>query len=95
MDKEKYRFELRRGSNSTLEDHFTGTFEEARQRGDRMASRLGRTRLYGYNDKLLQWEMLGTFLGQMRYINKWGDQCIITSDYSGLIEASKAKEDTK
>ena len=93
MSKEKYSFELRRGLN--LEDHFTATFEEARQRGDRLASRLGRTRLYAYNDKLLQWEMLGTFLGHMRYINKWGDTCIITSDYSGLVEATKAKEEAK
>ena len=93
MSKEKYSFELRRGFN--LEDHFTATFEEARQRGDRLASRLGRTRLYAYNDKLLQWEMLGTFLGHMRYVNKWGDMCIITSDYSGLVEATKAKEEAK
>lgn len=93
MAKEKYKFELRRGNN--LEDHFTATFEEARQRGDRLASRLGRIRLYGYNDKLLQWEMLGTFLGHMRYVNKWGDMCIIKSDYTGLIEATKSKEATK
>lgn len=93
MDKEKYKFELRRGFN--LEDHFTATFPEARQRGDRLASRLGKTRLYAYNDKLLQWEMLGTFLGHMRFVNKWGDQCIIKSDYSGLVEATKTKEATK
>lgn len=90
MDKKKYKFELRRGNN--LEDHFTGTFEEARQRGDRMASRLGRIRLYAYNDKLLQWEMLGTFIGHMRYVNKWGDQCIIKSDYSCLIRVIKTQE---
>jgi hypothetical protein len=93
MSKEKYSFELRRGFN--LEDHFTATFEEARQRGDRLASRLGRTRLYAYNDKLLQWEMLGTFLGHMRYLNKWGGQYIIMSDYSGLVMDSKAQEETK
>ena len=93
MDKEKYKFELRRGFN--LEDHFTATFEEARRRGDRLASRLGRTRLYAYNDKLLQWEMLGTFLGHMRYVNKWRDMCIINSDYTGLVKAEKAKEETK
>lgn len=87
MDKEKYSFELRRDFN--LEDHFTATFQEARQRGDRLASRLGRTRLYAYNDKLLQWEMLGTFLGHMRYLNKWGDMCIIMSDYTGLVKARK------
>lgn len=87
MDKEKYSFELRRGFN--LEDHFKATFEEARQRGDRLASRLGRTRLYAYNDKLLQWEMLGTFLGHMRYLNKWDEENIIKSDYSGLVKARK------
>lgn len=93
MDKEKYKFELRRGFN--LEDHFTGTFEEARQRGDRLASRLGRTRLYAYNDKLLQWEMLGTFIGHMRYLNKWGGQYIIKNDYSDLIRVIKTQEVTK
>ena len=61
MDKEKYKFELRRGNN--LEDHFTATFQDARLRGDRLASRLGRTRLYAYNDKLLQWEMLARSSG--------------------------------
>lgn len=90
MDKEKYKFELRRGFN--LEDHFTATFREARQRGDRMASRLGRTRLYAYNDKLLQWEMLGTFLGHMRFIDQFGDSHIIKNDYSGLIKARKEDE---
>ena len=95
MSKEKYNFELRRVSNSTLEDRFTGTFQEARQRGDRLASRLGRTRLYAYNDKLLQWEMLGTFLGHMRYLNKWGEENIIKSDYSCLIRVIKAKEAAK
>lgn len=86
-------FELRRGNN--LEDHFTGTFQDARQRGDRLASRLGRTRLYAYNDKLLQWEMLGTFLGHMRFVSKVSGQRIIKSDYTGLIEATKTKEEAK
>lgn len=95
MDKVKYSFELRRVSNSTLEDRFTGTFQDALQRGDRLASRLGKMRLYAYNDKLLQWEMLGTFLGHMRFVNKWGDMCIIKSDYTGLIEATKTKEEAK
>ena len=90
MDKEKYSFELRRGNN--LEDHFTATFEEARLRGDRLATRLGKTRLYGYNDKLLQWEMLGTFLGHMRYVNKWGEENIIKNDYSCLIRVIKTQE---
>lgn len=95
MSKEKYSFELRRVSNSTLEDRFTGTFQDALQRGDSKASRLGKMRLYAYNDKLLQWEMLGTFLGHMRYLNKWGEENIIKSDYSCLIRVIKAKEETK
>ena len=82
MSKEKYSFELRRGNN--LEDHITGTVQEALQRGDRLASRLGSTRLYAYNEKLLKWEYMGNFLGHMRYLNKWGGQYIIMSDYSGL-----------
>lgn len=83
-------FELRRGNN--LEDHFTGTFEEARQRGDRLATRLGSTHLYAYNEKLRRWEYMGTFLGHMRYLGKWGGQYIIKSDYSGLVTARKEDE---
>lgn len=93
MDKEKYSFELRSGNN--LEDHFTATFEEARRRGDRLTTRLGSAHLYAYNEKLLKWEYIGSFLGHMRYLTKWGDMCIIKSDYSGLVEATKAKEATK
>lgn len=93
MDKEKYTFELRHGNN--IEDHFTATLEEARQRGDRLASRLVSTHLYAYNEKLLKWEYIGTFLGHMRYLTKWGDMCIIKSDYSGLVMATKAKEEAK
>lgn len=95
MSKEKYSFELRRVSNPTLEDRFTGTVQEALQRGDRLASRLGSTRLYAYNEKLLKWEYMGNFLGHMRYLNKWGGQYIIKSDYTGLIEATKTKEEAK
>lgn len=83
----KITFELRRGF--TLDDHFVGTFHDARLRGDRLATRMGNVSLYAYNDKLLQWEMLGTFLGHMRFVNKWGEICIIMSDYTGLIEARK------
>ena len=89
MDKEKYKFELRRGFN--LEDHFTGTFQDALQRGDRLASRLGKMRLYAYNDYLQLWEAIGTFLGHMRYVSKVSGQCIITSDYTGLVMATKTQ----
>lgn len=95
MNKSKITFELRRVSNSTLEDRFTGTFQDALQRGDLRASRLGKMRLYAYNDYLQLWEAIGTFLGHMRYLNKWGGQYIIMSDYTGLIEATKAKEEAK
>ena len=95
MDKVKYSFELRRVSNSTLEDRFTGTFQDALQRGDSKASRLGSTRLYAYNEKLLKWEYMGNFLGHMRYLNKWGGQYIINSDYTGFVMDSKAQEETK
>lgn len=93
MNKSKITFELRRGIN--LEDHFTGTFKDALQRGDRLASRLGSTHLYVYNEKLLKWEYIGTFLGHMRYLTKWGGQYIIMSDYTGLVMDSKAQEETK
>jgi hypothetical protein len=95
MSKEKYSFELRRVSNSTLEDRFTGTFHDARLRGDRLATRLGNVSLYAYNERLRRWEQLGTFLGHMRFVNKWGDMCIINSDYTGLVKAEKAKEEAK
>lgn len=95
MDKEKYSFELRRVSNPILEDRFTATLQEALQRGDRLASRLGSTRLYAYNEKLLKWEYMGNFLGHMRYLNKWGGQYIIKSDYTGLVMDSKTQEETK
>lgn len=81
-DKYKYTFELRRGH--TLDDHFVGTFTDARLRGDRLATRLGNVSFYAYNEPLRRWEHVGTFIGHMRFINKWGDQCIIKSDYSGL-----------
>lgn len=95
MDKEKYSFELRRVSNSTLEDRFTGTFQDALQRGDSKASRLGKMRLYAYNDYLQLWEAIGTFLGHMRYVSKVSGQRIIKSDYTGLVMYSKAQEETK
>lgn len=92
MSKEKYSFELRRVSNPILEDHFTGTVQEALQRGDRLASRLGSTHLYAYNEKLLKWEYIGTFLGHMRYLTKWGGENIIKDDYSCLIRVIKTQE---
>lgn len=95
MSKEKYSFELRRVSNSILEDRFTGTVQEALQRGDSKASRLGSTRLYAYNEKLLKWEYMGNFLGHMRFLNKWGGQYIIMSDYTGLVMDSKTQEEDK
>ena len=95
MSKEKYNFELRLSYTTTLQSRFNGTFQDARLRGDRIASRMGRTRLYAYNEKLRRWEMLGTFLGHMRYLNKWGEENIIKSDYSCLIRVIKTKEATK
>lgn len=87
MDKEKYSFELRRGFN--LENHFEGTFHDARLRGDRLASRLGNVSLYAYNERLRRWEQLGTFLGHMRFVDQWGDSHIIKNDYSGLVKDRK------
>lgn len=87
MSKSKITFELRRVSN--LEDHFVGTFQDARLRGDRLATRLGNVSLYAYNERLRRWEQLGTFLGHMRYIDQWGDSHIIKNDYSGLVKARK------
>lgn len=93
MTESKITFELCRGS--TLEDRFTGTFKDARLRGNRLASRLGSTHLYAYNEKLLKWEYIGTFLGHMRYLTKWGGENIIKNDYSGLIRVIKTQEGTK
>ena len=91
MSKSKITFELHRGF--TLADHFVGTFHDARLRGDRLATRLGNVSLYAYNEKLRRWEMLGTFLGHMRYVNKWGEENIIKNDYSCLIRVIKTQEE--
>ena len=87
MSKSKITFELRRGF--TLDDHFEGTFKDARLRGDRLATRLGNVRLYASNVSLRRWEQLGTFLGHMHFIDQWGDSHIIKNDYSGLVKARK------
>ena len=87
MNKNKITFELRRGF--TLDDHFEGTFHDARLRGDRLATRLGNVSLYAYNERLRRWEQLGTFLGHMRFIDQWGDTHIIKNDYSRLVKARK------
>lgn len=93
MTKEKITFELCRGF--TLDDHFVGTFKDALLRGDRLASRLGNVSLYAYNEDFHTWDPVGTFLGHMRLKNLYGDIFIIKSDYTGLIEATKAKEEAK
>jgi hypothetical protein len=93
MSKKKITFELCHGF--ILDDHFVGTFKDALLRGDRLASRLGNISLYAYNEHINMWEPVGTFLGHMRFVNTWGDQYIIKSDYIGLVKAEKAKEETK
>ena len=93
MDKEKYTFELCRGF--TLDDHFVGTFQDALLRGDRLASRLGNISLYAYNEHINMWDPVGTFLGHMRYVNTWGDQYIIKSDYTGLVKATNSAKFSK
>lgn len=93
MSKEKYNFELRRGFN--LEDHFTATFEEARQRGDRLASRVGNVSLYAYNEDFHTWDPVGTFLGHMRLKNLYGDIFIIKSDYTDIVKATNSAKFSK
>ena len=83
----QFTFELRRGF--TLDDHFVGTFTDARLRGDRLATRLGNVRLYAYNEPLHRWDALGTFHGHMRFTAAFGDTHIIKNDYSGLVKARK------
>ncbi len=87
MTKRKFTFELRRGF--TLDDHFVGTFYDARLRGDRLATRLGNVRLYAYNLPLHKWDALGTFLGHMRFADAFGNNYIIKNDFSGLVKAKK------
>lgn len=87
MNKSKITFELCRGF--TLDDHFVGTFQDALLRGDRLASRVGNVSLYAYNKHINMWDPVGTFLGHMRFVNTWGDQYIIKSDYIGLVKATK------
>lgn len=93
MTKRQFIFELRRGL--TLDDHFEGTLKDALLRGDRLASRLGNISLYAYNKHINMWDPVGTFLGHMRFVNTWGDQYIIKSDYLGLVEAQKQRRKTK
>lgn len=93
MSKSKITFELCRGF--TLDDHFVGTFQDALLRGDRLASRVGNVSLYAYNEDFHTWEPVGTFIGHMRLKNLYGDIFIIKSDYTGLVKAEKAKEETK
>lgn len=81
-------FELCRGF--TLDDHFVGTFRDALQRGDRLASRVGNVSLYAYNKHINMWDPVGTFLGHMRLKTLYGDIFIIKSDYIGLVKATNS-----
>ena len=65
---------------------------EARRTGNELADELGYVELCVYNDPMRRWEPLGTFKGNMRYTNSWGDECIINNDFSGLTFAKKAKK---
>lgn len=57
---------------------------EVRRTGNELAEEIGPVDLYCYNDPLRRWERMGTFYGNMLYINLWGEKCQIKADFTGL-----------
>lgn len=57
---------------------------EVRRTGNELADEIGPVDLYCYNDPMRRWERMGTFYGQMQYINLWGEKCQIKADFMGL-----------
>jgi len=67
-------------------DRFYATMDEIRQRGDIAAtSRQRDIDCYCYNDALFRWDYLGTYHGGYRYTSSFGDERIISKDYTHMI----------
>ncbi len=62
---------------------------EVRRSGNELANELGPVDLYCYNDPMRRWERMGTFYGNMRYTNLWGERCLIKADFMGLESINK------
>lgn len=75
-------FEFKKGAR--LVQRIECDWVEARRSGNELADELGPVDLYCYNDPMRRWDRMGTFHGNMRYTNAWGDQCQIKADFMGL-----------
>ena len=89
MRQELRNFEFWKGVRkvSTVECDWT----EARRAGNELAGEIGDVSMHCYNDSLRRWETMGTFHGNMKYTNAWGEKCIIRPDFSGLDFENKKK----
>lgn len=67
---------------------------EVRRSGNELAEEIGPVDLYCYNDPMRRWERMGTFYGNMLYMNLWGEKCQIRPDFTGL-EFINKKDDKK
>ncbi len=67
---------------------------EVRRTGNELAEEIGPVDLYCYNDPMRRWERMGTFYGNMLYMNLWGEKCQIKADFMGL-EFINKKDDKK
>ncbi len=64
-------------------------FTEARKVGNEIAEEAGDVRMMVYNDPLRRWEPMGTYHGDMKVTNTFGDECVIRPDFSGLDHTDK------
>lgn len=89
MRQELRNFEFWKGVRkvNTIECDWT----EARRAGNELAEEIGSVSLRCFNPSMRRWETMGTFHGNMKYTNAWGDKCILRPDFSGLDFENKKK----
>lgn len=86
-------FEFKKGAK--LVQRIECDWVEARRSGNEMADDIGDIQLHVFNAPMKRWELMGTFHGNMRYTNAWGEKCIIRADFSGMDFENKEKTSKK
>lgn len=86
----KYHFQLLNGRHVAVDQECT--FEEMRRMGDTMATAQGqRLKAQAYNEATNQWDYLGIFLGNRRFLNWDRDYWTINKDYKGMTRMTARK----
>lgn len=83
MEAKKHHFQLLNGRIVVYDQMCT--FDEIRRMGDTMATAQNfRLKVRAYNEPRRDWDYLGTFEGNRRFLNWDGDFWTINKDYKGM-----------